>query len=149
MIKKSIIILFFGLLLSAGQASRSFAAAAAAAVKPAIRQYPYSINRNPFKTFLYSPEKNFSSKEGGLPLLRFDLSSMKAVGIMESRGVYYGMIKTPDGRSYIVTVGSLVGIDRARIIYMESDKIVLREKIYNAIGQVKAVTVFMKLKGNN
>ena len=111
--------------------------------------YPYYLKRDPFQTFLYSPKSGVSFKYGELPLLRYDISSLKIVGIMQSRGKYYGMIQTPDDRSYIVTIGSPVGINRARVIYINGTEIALRENVYNALGQLRTITVSMKLKDDS
>ncbi len=108
--------------------------------------YPYNLNRNPFRTFLYTQKPNVSFKYGELPLLQYSLSSLYIVGIMEKSGKYYAMVSTPDGRSYIVTAGSIMGINRARITDITENSIVLSEKTYNQLGQLHTVNYVMTLK---
>ena len=107
--------------------------------------YPYFLKRNPFQTFLYTKKPSVSFKVGEIPLLQYSLSSLKIVGIMERRGKYFAMIETPDNRSYIVTVGSIIGVGRARIVSINDSTINLVENTYNALGQMRAVNVVMRI----
>ncbi len=107
--------------------------------------YPYFLKRNPFQTFLYTKKPSVSFKVGEIPLLQYSLSSLKIVGIMERRGKYFAMIQTPGNRSYIVTVGSIIGVGRARITSINDNTINLVENTYNALGQMRAVNVVMKV----
>ena len=108
--------------------------------------YPYFLKRNPFQTFLYTKKPSISFKVGEIPLLQYSLSSLKIVGIMERRGKYFAMIQTPDNRSYIVTVGSIIGVGRARITSINDNMINLVENTYNALGQMRAVNVVMRMR---
>ena len=107
--------------------------------------YPYFLKRNPFQTFLYTKKPSISFKVGEIPLLQYSLSSLKIVGIMERRGKYFAMIQTPGNRSYIVTIGSIIGVGRARITSINDNTINLVENTYNALGQMRAVNVVMKV----
>ncbi len=108
--------------------------------------YPYFLKRNPFQTFLYTKKPSVSFKVGEIPLLQYSLSSLKIVGIMERRGKYFAMIQTPGNRSYIITVGSIIGVNRARVVSINENRINLVENTYNALGQMHAVNVIMKMK---
>ncbi|RZD15976.1 MAG: hypothetical protein EVJ46_07200 [Candidatus Acididesulfobacter guangdongensis] len=111
-----------------------------------VNPYPYNLARNPFRTFLYAQKPNVSFKYGELPLLQYSLSSLHIVGIMEKSGKYYAMVSTPDGRSYIVTAGSIMGVNRARITDITENSIVLSEKTYNQLGQMRTVNYVMSMK---
>lgn len=108
--------------------------------------YPYFLKRDPFQTFLYRQSHISSFKEGELPLLQYAVASLKVVGIMSRRGKYFAMIQTPDGRSYIVTDGSLIGVSRARVVSITSNAVTLTERTYNILGQLKTMNVVMLLK---
>ncbi len=108
--------------------------------------YPYNLLRNPFRTFLYTQKPNMSFKYGELPLLQYSLSSLHVVGIMERNGKYFAMVSTPDGRSYIVTAGSIMGVNRAKIINITNNSIVLTEKTYNQLGQIHIINYVMSMK---
>ncbi|MHB8232623.1 MAG: pilus assembly protein PilP [bacterium] len=146
--KKPVFIFTFALLFSlcSYQAS-SFAKTAEkkTAKKPQIT-YPYFLKRNPFQTFLYTPKHISSFKAGELPLLQYSISSLKVVGIMERRGKYFAMIQTPGNRSYIITTGSLVGINRARVVSINGNAVNLVERTYNILGQMQSLNVVMGLK---
>lgn len=108
--------------------------------------YPYFLERNPFQTFLYTKKPAVSFKVGEIPLLQYSLSSLKIVGIMQRRGDYFAMLQTPDNRSYIITVGSVIGVDRARVVSIGSNYINLTENTYNALGQIRSINLIMKMK---
>jgi type IV pilus assembly protein PilO len=111
-----------------------------------VNPYPYNLTRNPFRTFLYTKKPNISFKYAELPLLQYSLSSLHIVGIMERNGKYYAMVSTPNGRSYIVTSGSIMGVNRARIMDITENSIVLSEKTYNQLGQMHTIDYVMSMK---
>jgi type IV pilus assembly protein PilO len=111
-----------------------------------INPYPYNLIRNPFRTFLYTQKPNMSFKYGEIPLLQYSLPSLHIVGIMERNGKYFAMVSTPNGRSYIVTAGSIMGVNRARIINITNNSIVLTEKTYNQLGQTHIINYVMSVK---
>jgi Tfp pilus assembly protein PilP len=65
---------------------------------------------------------------------------------MNRRGRYFAMIQTPDNRSYIITVGSLVGVNRARVVSISGSEVNLIERTYNILGQMRSMNVVMGLK---
>ena len=108
--------------------------------------YPYYLKRDPFQTFLYTQKHAVSFKAGELPLLQYAISSLRVVGIMNRRGKYFAMLQTPDNRSYIITVGSLVGVNRARVVSINGSEVNLVERTYNILGQMRSINVVMGLK---
>jgi Tfp pilus assembly protein PilP len=108
--------------------------------------YPYYLKRDPFQTFLYTQKHVTSFKAGELPLLQYGISSLRVVGIMNRRGKYFAMLQTPDNRSYIITVGSLVGVNRARVVSINGSEVNLVERTYNILGQMRSINVVMGLK---
>ena len=119
--------------------------ASASAGKTGIA-YPYYLKRDPFQTFLYAQKHVTSFKAGELPLLQYGISSLRVVGIMNRRGKYFAMLQTPDNRSYIITVGSLVGVNRARVVSINGSEVNLVERTYNILGQMRSMNVVMPLK---
>ena len=115
-------------------------------VKSSGIAYPYYLKRDPFQTFLYAQKSASSFKVGELPLLQYAVSSLKVVGIMSRRGKYFAMIQTPDGRSYIVTVGSLIGVNRAKVVSITSNAVHLTERTYNILGQIRSMNLVMPLR---
>jgi Tfp pilus assembly protein PilP len=108
--------------------------------------YPYFLKRDPFQTFLYAQRTAASFKKGELPLLRYSISSLKVVGIMNRRGKYFAMLQTPDNRSYIITVGSLVGVNRATVVSINENEVGLVERTYNILGRMQSMKVVMHLR---
>ncbi len=108
--------------------------------------YPYYLKRDPFQTFLYTQRQTTSFKSGELPLLQYAVSSLKVVGIMSRRGKYFAMVQTPGGRSYIVTDGSLIGVNRAKVVSITSNAVNLVERTYNILGQMRSMNLVMPLQ---
>ncbi len=108
--------------------------------------YPYYLKRDPFQTFLYTQRPTTSFKSGELPLLQYAVSSLKVVGIMSRRGKYFAMVQTPGGRSYIVTDGSLIGVNRAKVVSITSNAVHLIERTYNILGQMRSMNLVMPLR---
>ncbi len=133
--------------LSVGASAKENIIKHKARVQQSLLTYPNFLKRNPFQTFLYTKKPSVSFKVGEIPLFRYSLSSLKIVGIMEREGKYFAMIQTPDNKSYIITVGSIIGIDRARVISIGDNSIKLVENTYNALGQARSVNVVMKIVG--
>ena len=115
-------------------------------VKSSNIAYPYYLKRDPFQTFLYTQRPTTSFKSGELPLLQYAVSSLKVVGIMSRRGKYFAMVQTPDGRSYIVTDGSLIGVNRAKVVSITSSAVNLVERTYNILGQMRSMNLVMPLQ---
>jgi hypothetical protein len=115
-------------------------------VKSSGIAYPYYLKRDPFQTFLYAQKSASSFKVGELPLLQYAVSSLKVVGIMSRRGKYFAMVQTPDGRSYIVTEGSLIGVNRAKVVSITSNAVHLIERTYNILGQIRSMNLVMPLQ---
>ena len=111
-----------------------------------VTAYPYYLKRDPFQTFLYTQKHAASFKAGELPLLQYAISSLRVVGIMNRRGKYFAMLQTPGNRSYIITVGSLVGVNRARVVSINGSEVNLVERTYNILGQMRSINVVMGLK---
>ena len=108
--------------------------------------YPYYLKRDPFQTFLYTQRPATSFKSGELPLLQYAVSSLKVVGIMSRRGKYFAMVQTPGGRSYIVTDGSLIGVNRAKVVSITSNAVHLIERTYNILGQMRSMNLVMPMQ---
>ncbi len=108
-----------------------------------VKIYPYALKRDPFQSFVYGNGSGLSIS--GLPLDRYSLGSLKIIGIMESRGRYYALVQTPDKRSYIITDGSIMGIERGRVVYINANSVTVAESVPNAIGRMHLIYVVLKL----
>ena len=64
-------------------------------------------------------------------LEKYELDSLKMVGIMENGGVKWGIVRDPDGNVSPVKVGNYMGRNVGKIVNIFEDRIVLREIVKN------------------
>lgn len=84
------------------------------------------------------------------PLERFDLSSLRLLGIVWGDLGRRAMIRAPDGKGYFVTPGMYMGQNGGRIIAIEEDHLVIEEQHRDHEGKVvgKTLTIPLRRKEN-
>jgi Tfp pilus assembly protein PilP len=82
------------------------------------------------------------------PLERFDLSSLKLMGIIWGELGRRAIIRAPDGKGYFVTVGMYMGQNGGQIVTIEDDRLVIKEKHRNLEGKTfdKTLTIPLRRK---
>lgn len=68
-------------------------------------------------------------------LEKYELDSLRMVGIMENEGVTWGIIRDPDGNVSPVKVGNYMGRNVGKIVNIFEDRIELREIVRNSQGR--------------
>ncbi|HLB30297.1 MAG TPA: pilus assembly protein PilP [Gammaproteobacteria bacterium] len=68
-------------------------------------------------------------------LEKYELDSLKMVGLMENEGVTWGIIRDPDGNVSKVKVGDYMGRNVGKIVNIFEDRIELREIVRNSQGR--------------
>lgn len=117
---------------------------------------PFSYNpagrRDPFKPLIESKkeaekttelEEDLSKRP---PLQRFDLSSLKLVGIIWGSLGRHALVETPDGKGYLISPKSLLGRNKGEVTAINEDNIVIEEKFRTALGKTDTKTLIIKLK---
>jgi len=108
--------------------------------------YSASGRRDPFKYLLTLQEKK---KDISLlpPIQQFDLEQIKITGIVldETEGPRV-MIKAPNGRTFIVTKGTIIGKNEGEVIEVSLQGFRVVEKYMDFMGRETMKEVFIKAR---
>ncbi|MGE3538251.1 MAG: pilus assembly protein PilP [Candidatus Tectimicrobiota bacterium] len=80
------------------------------------------------------------------PLERYDLSSLKLVGIVWGELGRKALIKAPDNKSYFATVETSIGKYSGRVITIGNDYLVIEEEYVNAEDKIVPKTLTIPLR---
>ncbi len=130
-------------------------AAAKPVQQPKAPEPPFVYNpeglRDPFQPFIkLVPEKErkkapevFVPKT---PLQRYAVEELRLVGVVWRDGnLSRALIEDPEGKGYVVRVGTLVGDRGGKIVAIHPDKVVIEERIVDLLGEVQQHTVTLRL----
>jgi len=93
--------------------------------------------RDPFRSIF--DEMGLESEDLGSeiptsPLQAFEVSSFRLLGIIWGVASPVGMVKAPDGKSYLVKVGTLMGQNWGKVTKIMRDRIIVTEVSRNPSG---------------
>ena len=80
------------------------------------------------------------------PLERFDISTLKLVGIVWGKLGRKALIKAPDGKSYFASLETYMGKYNGKVIAIENDHLVIEEQYLNAEDKVVPKTLMVPLR---
>ncbi|MEW5849625.1 MAG: pilus assembly protein PilP [Myxococcota bacterium] len=87
------------------------------------------VRRAPDKDPFRAPELEPPRHEGNSELERYDLDELKLVGIVVGVAVPRAMVEDPHGVGHMVTIGTALGRDGARVSAIRKDEIVVERKV--------------------
>lgn len=108
--------------------------------------------RDPFKPLISSKKEAEEAQkvEEDLfkrpPLQRFDLASLKLVGIIWGELGKHALVQTPDGKGYLVALKSVIGRNKGEVTAISEDNIVIEERFKTPLGELEKRTFVMELK---
>jgi len=102
--------------------------------------------RDPFVSLLSAGEKGGNLGDELTPLQRVDLGDLKLVGIVKNPGGNTALIQTPDGKGYLLRKGIRVGKNEGIVESISDDKVVVKEKKTDFLGQIKVSDFVLTLK---
>ena len=73
------------------------------------------------------------------PLQKYDIKQIKVVGIILGGLGDYAKVKAPDGESYTISVGTLMGQHQGKVISISENVILVKETIQYESGKVEEV----------
>jgi type IV pilus assembly protein PilP len=76
------------------------------------------------------------SKEPATPLQSFDLVSIRLTGVILGKGDPVALVAAPDGKSYVLYKGVLVGKNNGVVIEINSDAVLIEEKYIDFTGNI-------------
>ncbi len=130
--------------------ARKAATPSAAEEAPAFVYDPEGL-RDPFQPFIrIEPEKKEKKPPDVFvpktPLQRFAVEELRVAGIVWGPGKpARALVEAPDGKGYVVRVGTLVGDRGGKIVAIHPDRVVVEERVVDLLGEVQARSVDLRL----
>ncbi|SDL45326.1 type IV pilus assembly protein PilP [Geoalkalibacter ferrihydriticus] len=108
----------------------------AAADKKPKYVYDPSGRRDPFQSLL-EIRKPVARTEPETPLQQFDLGQLRLIGAIVGMDNPRAMVLAPDGKTYIVRVGTRIGKNNGAVVSIEQNRIVVEERFYDFTDEVR------------
>lgn len=103
--------------------------------------------RDPFQPPHMKPKKMVD--ESRPELERYELSELRLTGVATATdGSLSASIENSSGRGFMVKKGSIVGVNRGKIVEISMNKIVIEEALVNKLGQTTTTHFEMLLRGS-
>jgi type IV pilus assembly protein PilP len=124
--------------------------AAAAPAPPAFIYSPVDL-RDPFEPFVKLEEKKklpiADPGRSRPPLQRFPIEQLTLVGVVwGENGKARALIQDPQGKGYVVGVGTRVGDKDGKIARIQPDRVVIEERFTDLFGEEKKNVTNMMLR---
>jgi len=108
-------------------------------------QYNSDGRRDPFLSFVRPEGERL---EGVPPLQSVAVSELKLIGVASTQGRVNAMIQVPGGKTYPVTIGTRIGVNRGRVRQIDRESVIVEEPYLNIFGRTALKQVVMKLYSN-
>ena len=107
-------------------------------------EYEQRNRRDPFMTLIV-PDMRRSIDERKVGTLEgYDLSEFVLAAIAKRGSEYFALLATPDNRSYTVTKGNIIGLNKGRVEDISEDKIVFVEYSRDYRGDLKPKEIILE-----
>ncbi|MDH3598772.1 MAG: pilus assembly protein PilP [Candidatus Tectomicrobia bacterium] len=118
---------------------------------PETYRYRPDGRRDPFESLVKEkpPEGPLDPVIGDRPrepLERFDISTLKLVGILWGQLGRRALIRAPDNKGYFVTVGTYMGEKGGQVIGIDDDRLMIEEKYKDTEGNIVGKTLDLPLR---
>ena len=111
-----------------------------------VYQYDPTGRREPFKTLIVEQVVKAvdaivtpSPEEITSPLQKFELGQLKLTGIILGGLGDYARVLAPDGKSYTINVGTLMGTHLGKVLSISDNIVLVKETIRYESGKVEEV----------
>lgn len=98
--------------------------------------------RDPFESPLV---KELNGDTPLTPLQQFDISQLMLTGVVLGLDSPRAMVKAPDKKSYILSIGTLVGKNGGKVIQINNDGVSVEEILKDFTGETRINTVLISL----
>ena len=113
-------------------------------VEEASATYVAEGRRDPFRSFQSASARKPVIDAG--PLSDFDLSQLAIVGVVWNATNPRALVTDPGGRSFVLRQGSPIGKNNGRVVRIDDDMILVREKFVDFEGAVSTKDVEMRIR---
>lgn len=99
--------------------------------------YEQRGRREPFTPLITSSKEMQKKNESKIGTLEgYDISQFVVAAIVKKGRRYFALFVTPDNRSFTVTKGTVLGLNKGRVEEITNDKVILREYIKDYKGNL-------------
>lgn len=114
--------------------------------KPPVYAYNPVGKRDPFT----SPMTSFVDIEGAddeplTPLQRYDVEQYRLSGVVLGMSVPKAMVSSPDGKTYILKIGTKVGKNGGKVSRIDNDGVLVEETLRDFSGEIRVNTILIAL----
>ncbi len=102
--------------------------------------------RDPFESLLFRGEDAETAGDELTPLQKVNVEDLKLVGIVKNPDGNMALIQTPDGKGYFLRRGLPLGKNEGVIAKIMDDKMIVKEKKKDLLGQISVSEVVLELK---
>jgi len=108
---------------------------------------------NPFKeatpqqpTVEDEEDPNKPDRDPVTPLEKIDLSQLTLVGVIKFSSGYKAIVQEQSGKGYVIQKGTYIGTNYGQVTEIQSDRILIQEKVKNYLGKYKDQANQLKLQ---
>jgi type IV pilus assembly protein PilP len=123
----------------------SLCAAETVAEKSPVFHYNSQGKMDPFRPFI---QKETAKKKSGValsPLQRYGIEQLKLIGIMAGDKKKVAIVSDPKGKSYVISKGTLIGLNNGRVERILDDQVIVEEKTGEDNRKVKIRRIILNL----
>jgi type IV pilus assembly protein PilP len=102
--------------------------------------------RDPFESLLFRGEEAGAAGDELTPLQKVNVEDLKLVGIVKNPDGNTALIQTPDGKGYFLRGGLPLGKNEGVVAKILEDKMIVKEKKKDFLGQITVSEVVLELK---
>ena len=107
--------------------------------------YEQRNRRDPFIALVEPVKKTMNQEEIKVGTLEgYDLNEFTLAAIAKRGTVYFALLTTTDNRSFTVTEGNIIGLNKGRVEDISKDKIVFVEYSRDYMGNLKPKKITLK-----
>jgi Tfp pilus assembly protein PilP len=114
------------------------------------KKEPYAFSTdlaNPFEPPAAFQERKGAKSQPTPPLVRYELSEWRLVGILKADNTYRAILEAPNGTGYLACEGSAIGTKGGKILKVYEEKLVIEEPVSGAAsrkGRTKKIEWLLK-----
>ncbi|MBI4839040.1 MAG: pilus assembly protein PilP, partial [Nitrospirae bacterium] len=76
----------------------------------------------------------------------YDINDFTLAAIAEKKGVRYGLLLSPDNKSYTVKEGTVLGLHKGMVKKITNDKVIINEYIIDYTGKTRPREIVLQLR---
>jgi len=118
-----------------------------AEVEP-VEKYAYapSGKRDPFESPLRKGQYDLGEIDVPLtPLQQYEISQLRLTGVVVGFQNPKAMVKAPDGKAYILNIGTLVGKNGGKVVKINNEGVLVEEILRDFSGETRVNSVLIAL----